>query len=409
MLVIIASVVGWGSMASAVELDLGNFTLDIHGFLSQGYLQSDHNNFLAETEEGTFEFREYAVNASSNLTDQLRVGAQLFGRDFGDFGNDEIVLDWGFADFRFQDWLGLRAGRMKIMLGLYNETRDIDMVRTSIFLPESIYNDAFRESFTAMNGVALYGTIFSDMVGSLSYQAQWGKIKIETDGGVSRFIQNFFPMDISSAETSDVYVAGVEWVPSPPFDGLRLRWTWNTWDMDYEATTNSVPFWQLRNVPAGLPLTYHADLDITVLSAEYRWGNLVLAAETFAPANYDNSLKSPALGLTFFDDSPDKAGYYVSAAYSVTDWFEIGAAYSEYYNNKHDKDGTLTSANTGMQKHRSWLKDTMLTTRFDIAESWVIKLEGHIMDGADVLLSEQNPDGTEQNWFLFGAKVTYNF
>ena len=102
MLVIIASVMGWGSMASAIELDLGNFTLDIHGFLSQGYLQSDHNNFLADTEEGTFEFREYAINASSNLTDQLRIGAQLFGRDFGDFGNDEIVLDWGFADFRLQ-------------------------------------------------------------------------------------------------------------------------------------------------------------------------------------------------------------------------------------------------------------------------------------------------------------------
>jgi len=395
-------------MVLAVELDLGRFTLDFHGFFSQGYLKSDYNNFLAETEEGTFDFREYAVNVSSDLTDQLRVGAQVFGRDFGDFGNDEIVLDWGFADFRFQDWLGFRAGRMKVMLGLYNETRDIDMVRTGIFLPESIYNEAFRESFTAMNGASLYGTLFSEKIGSFSYQAQWGRLKLEADSGISRFVQEFFPMNIHDIETSDMYGAGLEWVPVPPFDGLRLRVTWNDWAMDFDAATNSHPIWQLQGVPVGVPLTYHADFDVTTVSAEYRWRNLVLAAETFAPAGYANSLKSPLLG-TLIDDAPNKVGYYGSAAYSVTEWFELGLAYSEYYNNTHDKDGERLHAERGYPEYNAWLKDWTVTTRFDIAESWVVKLEGHFMDGTDIMLSEDNPDGTEQKWFLFGAKVTYNF
>jgi long-subunit fatty acid transport protein len=162
-------------------------------------------------------------------------------------------------------------------------------------------------------------------------------------------------------------------------------------------------------MPPGIGLTYHAELDVTTLSAEYRWGDLVLAAETFAPAGYDNVFASPDLGMTFFDDSPDKVGYYASAAYRITDWLEIGAAYSEYYNNVNDKEGTDLNRNTGMQEHRAWLKDTTLTTRFDIAESWVVKLEGHFMDGGDIMLSEQNPEGTEREWFLFGAKVTYNF
>lgn len=407
--IIIACMLGCGSTAGAVEAALGNIVFDIHGFFSQGYLQSDHNNFLADTEDGTFEFREYAVNASSNLTDQLRVGAQVFGRDFGDFGNDQPVLDWAFADYRLQDWLGLRAGRMKVMLGLYNETRDIDMVRTGIFLPQSVYNDGWRESFTSMNGVSLYGTLLSDRFGSLSYQAQWGRITVEEDGGVSRFIQNFFPMDIQDIETSDAYVAGIEYTPAGPLDGLRLRWTWNTWDVDYEAATTAVPFWAQLGLPPGVPLEYHADLNVTILSAEYRWRNLVVAAETFAPLSYDNVLRSPALGLTLVDDSPDKAGYYGSLAYSVTDWLELGLVYSEYYNNVNDKDGVKLSRDTGMQKHRGWLKDTALTARFDLLDSWVVKLEGHAMDGGDILLSDQNPEGTERKWWLFGAKVTYNF
>jgi hypothetical protein len=407
--IIIVLVAAFAEDLQAFELDLGGkLSVDIHGFLSQGYLKSDYNNFLAETEEGTFEFREYGINVSSDLTDQLHVGTQIFGRDFGDYGNDKIVLDWAFADFRFQDWLGIRAGKMKAVLGLYNETRDIDMVRTSIFLSESIYNDAFRESFTALNGIGIYGTLASESLGSLSYQGQWGKIKIEPDGGVSKYLTKFFPMDIHDVDTSDIYITSVEWTPVPPFDGLRLRWTWNIWEMDDNATTNAHPFWQLQGVPPGLPLSYHADLNVTTLSAEYRWGNLILAAETFAPASYDNQLKSPVLG-TLVDDSPDKVGYYASAAYSLTEWLELGVSYSEYYNSSKDKDGKQLTVDTGLPRYNAWLKDTTLTARFDILENLVIKAEGHLMNGTDIMLTADNPDGTHENWFLFGCKVTYSF
>jgi hypothetical protein len=259
-----------------------------------------------------------------------------------------------------------------------------------------------------LNGVSLYGTLASESLGSLSYQAQWGKIKIEPDGGVSKYLNEFIPMNVSDIDTSDVYLAGVEWVPAPPFDGLRLRWTWNIWEMDYEATTNSNPFWQVQGVPPGLPLSYHADLNVTTLSAEYRWGDLVLAAETFAPASYDNQLKSPVLG-TLFDDSPDKVGYYASVAYSFTEWLELGIMYSEYYNNTHDKDGKTLNATHGYPKYNAWLKDTTLTARFDILENLIIKAEGHFMNGTDIMLTADNPDGTRENWFLFGCKVTYSF
>lgn len=238
---------------------------------------------------------------------------------------------------------------------------------------------------------------------------QWGKITVEPDSGVSKYLIEFVPMDITDVETSDMCIFGVEWVPAPPLDGLRLRVTWDVdWEMDHKATTNSHPSWQALGIPPGLPVTYHSDLSVTTLSAEYRWGDLVLAAETLLPDNFDYRLESPLLGV--LDSGPsDIAAYYASAAYSFTEWLEAEMLYSVYYNNADDKDGKQHNAITGYPPYNAWLKDMALTARFDILDSWVIKVEGHKMNGTDIMLMADNPDGTHEDWFLFGAKITYSF
>ncbi|GBC63157.1 hypothetical protein DENIS_4150 [Desulfonema ishimotonii] len=40
---------------------------------------------------------------------------------------------------------------------------------------------------------------------------------------------------------------------------------------------------------------------------------------------------------------------------------------------------------------------------------WNVKLEGHVMDGAAQLLYQDNPDGMDDNWLLFAAKVSFTF
>ncbi len=55
--------------------------VDIHGFVAQGYLKSDHNNFLADTEDGSFQFNEMGINFSTSMGENLRLGMQLFSRD----------------------------------------------------------------------------------------------------------------------------------------------------------------------------------------------------------------------------------------------------------------------------------------------------------------------------------------
>ncbi|WP_419656180.1 uncharacterized protein Dvar_52810 [Desulfosarcina variabilis str. Montpellier] len=89
--------------------------VDIHGYISQGYIYSD----------------EY-----------------------------KVTLDWAYGDYRWKDWLGIRAGRLKLPVGLYNDIRDMDMLRTNIVMPQGIYRDLLRETSNAANGGGLYGNVY---------------------------------------------------------------------------------------------------------------------------------------------------------------------------------------------------------------------------------------------------------
>src|SRR6187399_3000962 len=67
----------------------GPFSLpvDVHAFVSQGYMITTESNYIAHSRRGTFEFTEVGINFTKNISDDLRVGMQLFSRDLGTVGN----------------------------------------------------------------------------------------------------------------------------------------------------------------------------------------------------------------------------------------------------------------------------------------------------------------------------------
>src|SRR5262245_12170929 len=130
--------VGASAALPASAEDFANLTL--HGFASQGYLRSSDNNYASlNTEEGTFAITEGALNVTAQPLPGLRVGAQFFARDFGPQGNHRVVLDWALGDYRVADWFGVRAGKVKQPLGLYNTLVDADMARAEILQPAGAY------------------------------------------------------------------------------------------------------------------------------------------------------------------------------------------------------------------------------------------------------------------------------
>ncbi len=422
--------------------------IDIRGFISQGYLQSSDNNFFAETEDGTTQFNEAGINFSADVSDKLRLGMQFLARDLGSIGDNEVLLDWAVADYRWQDYLGLRVGNMKFVHGLYNETRDLDMLRTFIFLPQSVYNEAWRESSASVQGVGFYGDLPLADIGSLNYDVQYGTINISDDKGAARLLEDQWPfkatgltIDVDKIDVERTYAGSVKWITN--MEGLVIGASTYGYSFESECTTmfdtSSDPATFGGLASFGTQLTVpksNFDVDATTYTAsmEFTWRNLVFAAE-YMTTSYELELRNELFGAGAFNtalvaagvtpsangtvkiDEFDSEGYYGSVAYRFTPWFELGTYYSVYYANKDDKSGSERVAKgLDTEKHRAWLKDWCLTTRFDVTENWVVKVEGHKMNGAAILLGADNPvpetageERYEEDWYLYAAKVSYNF
>jgi hypothetical protein len=60
-----------------------------------------------------------------------------------------------------------------------------------------------------------------------------------------------------------------------------------------------------------------------------------------------------------------------------------------------------------LHEPRSWRKDLALSTRFDINDSWIVKLEGHWMNG--LFGVSNHDDDPDENSFLGALKVIFSF
>jgi hypothetical protein len=93
--------------------------IEIHGFVTQGFLYSSHNNYLTmQSSSGSVQWTEGAVSFSDALTDNLRAGIQLHMYQLGQLGGPNIQVDWASGDYRVNDYFGIRAGKVKTAVGL---------------------------------------------------------------------------------------------------------------------------------------------------------------------------------------------------------------------------------------------------------------------------------------------------
>ena len=386
-----AVIAAWIFPASANETG----GVDIHGFISQGYLKSTDYNYLAnDSEEGSFSYNEIGLNFGKNITDQLRIGVQFFARDIGDVANDKITIDWAYADYRWKDWLGIRVGKIKLPLGLYNEIRDIDMLRTNIVLPQGIYSDMMRDTLIALRGLGVYGNFNMGTLGDLSYQGITGVLSVERGSGVYKWINsNLSGVGSlgSDIENDTAYCGFMTW--NTPLQGLRLAYSYFNSVSNTSITFNP---W----IMGGATIASSTEGTYNIYSAEYIWTDLTLVFEYM-----DYESVASRMGFT---DSTTSESYYFSASYRLNDWFEIGSYYSVTYPDKDDKNGDALVF-MGLPDHGAWQKDFALSLRFDINENWIFKIEGHKVNGTADVLSVDNPTIAEEDWKYFTGKMTFSF
>jgi len=375
--------------------------VQIHGFVSQGFMISDRNNYLANTEDGTFEFNEAGINFSQDFSENFHVGCQFFSRDIGDVGNNEIELDFALADYRLRDTIGFRFGKIKIPHGLYNETRDFDMLRTFIFLPP-VYYDISRSTINAMNGICIYGNYQFSTIGNIEYQIVGGSKSIDPESGWSRYMERR-GFDITKFDIG--YVGCGRFIWNTPVRGLRFGMTGIRVDMEADAEIEFIPIPSVYKI-TGPDLKYELNnFFIHVSFLEYTLRDLIVAFE-YMTFRGDLSIETlhPDLPVIRFGIPVKTDSYYLSTTYRLSDLLEIGAYAAVFWQDSDDKDGkTLASDFLG------WHKETALCLRVDINEALTFKTEVHLIDGGALMMPQDNPEGIDQRSALFLSKLTFSF
>jgi hypothetical protein len=358
--------------------------VEIHGFVSQGAVRTTQNNFLLpKTKRGSLGLTEAAINFTKTLGDRLRLGVQLFGGGFIPTGAYNARMDWFYLDYRFRDWLGIRAGRVKLPFGLYNEFNDVDQARLPILLPQSTYPVTNRNFLLAQTGFELYGYLDFASAGALEYRCYGGTalFDVPTPPGQAFAVRN---VDFD-------YLAGGRLMWEAPVPGLRLGASAQALriDADIQGTTDP---------------SYNGHVEVPAVlwmgSLEYAAHDWLVAAEYGRWHSKRNStVANPALAAQPWTANER---YYGMLAYRLSAHLQVGGYYAGYYPDADKRDGREN------QQH-----DLAGTIRIDITSNWLVKLEGHYLKGTAYLNAGLNDNRTldmlSNQWAMFLLKTTAYF
>jgi hypothetical protein len=379
--------------ASAVDIGSEDSlaSVELHAFASQGFILSKYNNYLdVDTTHGSFQFSELGVNLTKNLTDRFRVGLQLFAQNLGPTGSYDIKADWFYLDYRFANWLGVRAGRVKIPFGLYNDSADIDSARVAVLLPQSVYPEENRNYLLAQTGGEVYGYANLHAAGALDYRAYAGTIFIDTT------TTSPSPYQISNFNVP--YLVGGRLMWETPVNGLRVGGSLQSLRLDATISPASATTTEGTTAPPA-----SADIQIPavlwVASVEYIGGDLLLAAEYsrwYIGENSSNAMLFPGSPTV----TSERA--YALATYRASKWLQPGIYYALMFPDVDERGGR------GNFQH-----DIATTLRFDINAYWLIKAEAHYMigtAGVDPTLNDNAQlSSLQQSWGVFLLKTTAYF
>jgi hypothetical protein len=360
---LVASLAFTVSSVSAQSISVGGKDVQFHGSFQQGFAISDTNNFLTmDTTAGSGQMTDGAFNVSSQVTHKLRVGAQLYTRKIGEFGEGQVQFDWAYADYRFAKAFGVRGGKMKTMLGLFNDTQDMEFLYTWALLPQGVYPLDLRAVTIAHVGADAYGTLGGKKVGSFSYTVHYGEIPDDTKGGY-RYGINDQGIQVDQAIKTTGWGADMRW--NAPIDGLLAGYSL----MVSHADTHVL-------VPAG-PRIVPVEVDVTpwrrqALFADYQHDALRLSAEVRKDLRTQNYTPQIRPNLSY-----DSLGWFAAGSYRFGTHFEAGSYVTRYVPNQAGD--TTPSSNHEL--------DRVVTARFDINKWWNVKVEGHFMDGYGTLNS----------------------
>jgi hypothetical protein len=357
----VLAILGLSTCLHAQEIKIGNYEVQTHGFGTQGYVKTNDNNWLSMQTSGSGSgvFTDAGLNLGSQITPNLRFGCQVYSRKLGALGDFHAELDWCMADYKVKPWLGLRGGKVKTVLGLYNDVQDLDFANTYALLPQSVYPIDMRDAMIAHEGGDIYGSErLLHNLGKIAYTAYGGRRSDSMSSG--------YPYELKSAAGINLKSYG-----GPVFGG-DLRWT-PVKNLKLGVSRQNE---QITGVGtySNAPYTERSRHDWTnQFYGQYtanRWH-----AESEYKRYYRDQIASAGTPGAF-DVIQDVRGWYVAGGYTVNKWLEGGSYFSHY---RDIYGGTLHIV---YKDAATKDLDKVVTAKFTINRFTTVKVEGHFMDGA---------------------------
>ncbi|WP_261842088.1 TonB-dependent receptor [Aliamphritea ceti] len=373
--------------------------LSVNGFLTQGFFYTDKNNIYGNSSDGSLDFREIAVNTRYRVLPQLHLAGQFMSRRAGAVDDGSPQIDYALMDYRIEDTAvaqyGLRAGRLKIPFGFYNDTRDVAFTRPSIMLPQSLYFDQARDLELSVDGVGVYA---GTSLGS-------GRLDFDLVYGMPRKDENveyaYLTFD-ASGRFADSEGMMFRSIYNSEGNRFRAGITLAEFKLGYEPLSgNSFPT-DLKEFNAG-----DLKVNVTVLSGQYnteKW--------TFTSEYMRQEIDWGELGGVFSQrPRTESESYYLQAQYRFAVNWDLIARYDVLYLDKSDRNGAANSAAFRRAEHNFFAKDLTLGVGWRPDPAWLVRAEYHYVDGTGWLPEQDNPDNSklERYWNLFALQVTYRF
>lgn len=387
----LAGIIGLSWSVPLLALELGD-NLQVHGFASQAFTKTNHNQFFGDTTDGSLGYTELGINGSYRPLPSLMLSAQALSRRAGEVDDGSVRLDYGFVDYtalssESRRW-GVRAGRIKNPYGLYNETRDVAFTRPTIFLPQSIYFDQARPLILSSDGGSLYGeerTSFGD------FNLQINAVRLNADNVDTEL--GYLGFETSGEFDNDLSFVGQLLYE---YDAGRIRAAVSYVDgtLDYDPVSRDfLQDGSIHITPLVLSFQYNTE-DWSFTSEYWRQG-----------VNYRN------FGAALPDLSVTAESYYFQGSYRFYPGWEALLRYDVFYRDKDDKDGKRLAAATGLPDYRAYATDWTAGIRWDINAHTMVRAEVHRVNGAGWLPLQDNPDPSqwEKRWNMFSLQLAFRF
>ena len=383
---VLAALVG---AAAAGDPLLQTSTLQLQGFAAQSLITTSHNNYFGQTQHalGTG-LTEAGINGVWRPHDRLLVAGQVLYRRAGKSDQQGVRLDYLQAVWQFlqttDGGLELRAGKIKIPYGLYNETRDVPFTRPSILLPESVYFDTVRNFALAAPGVGL-NAHWHDRRGE--WQANLaavrpGRLDAATEA-------NFLNIDQPGhLESSASYVAQLRW--TSPDESTLAALSWVHASANYHPGPGD-PLGPGKLLFSPWVLSLQKRLDTVTLTTEYARAHIRLW-------NF-----SQPIGV-----SVTTRAWYVQGAWRFRSRWEALLRYDAIISPL--KNNPLYAL-TGTPYYSRYAKDWTVGLRWDVTPSVMLRAELHHVTGTAWLsrLDNPNPSAEARVWNMALLQASWRF